>query len=348
LISGTRTNNIAHFTYLNYRDLQKKNGDIIGLREVGFTLKAIQMYKETSIYINRVQSFNPDGTSQFILTDTFIGDIRPMEDDYGCQHPDSIMVNGRNVYYWDNSQGVFIRSAPNGQIALSGPEYKMSRWFKDLTKWIKTSGGSKLLVVNTGANNDFDEIWITFRMGTEIKGLIFSEKRGRFISEINQITESYIHLGNFFAHLYHQRLWIMNIDEGQDWLSWVGVPTYAELEVVSNAEPSKNKVYNAIAVITDHLMQSLAKYVNIPIEASSSGELMESNVPIFDRREGVYFGKIMKDENSKGTGTLLSKKLNGRDLRGRFCFVKLRTEEHDEKVRVDSVVVFSTLSERNI
>jgi hypothetical protein len=348
LISGTRTNNIAHFTYLNYRDLQKKNGDIIGLREVGFTLKAIQMYKETSIYINRVQSFNPDGTSQFILTDTFIGDIRPMEDDYGCQHPDSIMVNGRNVYYWDNSQGVFIRSAPNGQIALSGPEYKMSRWFKDLTKWIKTSGGSKLLVVNTGANNDFDEIWITFRMGTEIKGLIFSEKRGRFISEINQITESYIHLGNFFAHLYHQRLWIMNIDEGQDWLSWVGVPTYAELEVVSNAEPSKNKVYNAIAVITDHLMQSLAKYVNIPIEASGAGELMESNVPIFDRREGVYFGKIMKDENSKGTATLLSKKLNGRDLRGRFCFVKLRTEEHDEKVRVDSVVVFSTLSERNI
>ena len=33
LIEGTRTNNIAHFIYLNYRDLQKKNGDIIGMKE---------------------------------------------------------------------------------------------------------------------------------------------------------------------------------------------------------------------------------------------------------------------------------------------------------------------------
>lgn len=349
LITGTRTNNIAHFVFDGYMDFAKKNGDIIGLREVGFTLKVIQMYKETSVYINRIQTFNPYGTEQFTLTDKFLAKQRPMDDDYGCQHPDSILVNGRNIYYWDNSQGVFIRSAPNGQISLSSPEYKMSRWFKDLTRWIKTSGGSELLVVNTGANNDFDEIWITWRMGTEIKGLIFNEKRGRFISEINQITESYIHLGNFFAHLYHQRLWIMNIDEGQDWLSWAGIPTYAELEVVSNAEPSKNKIFNAIGVIADHLLESLSRYVYIPIEATASGELMETNVPVFERKEGVYFGKIMKDENTKGVfSSALNRKLNGREMRGRFCYVKLRTEEHDEKVRVDSVVVFSTLSERNI
>jgi len=349
LITGTRTNNIAHFTFDDFMDLPKKNGDITGLKEVGFTLKVVQLYKETSIYINRIQTFNPDGTEQFTLTDDFLAEQRPMETDYGCQHPNSIMVNGRNLYYWDNSQAAFIRSAPNGQIALSGPEYKMVRWFKDLSRWIRTSGGGQLLVVNIGANNDFDEIWITFRMGTVVKGIIFSEKRGRFTAEIDQITESYVHLGNFFAHLYHQRLWIMNVNEGQDYLSWVGEPVYAELEIVSNMEPSKNKVFQAIAAVADHLLQSLARFVHIPAEASAVGELMETNIPVFNRREGVYYGKIMKDENSKGVfASSNNRKLNGREMRGRFCFVKLRTTEHDEKVRVDSIVVLSTLSERNV
>ena len=159
------------------------------------------------------------------------------------------MVNGRNLYYWDNSQGKFIRSAPNGQIVL---DVKMKRWFKDIVKWIQTKGGGKTLQTRTGVNNEHDEIWLTFRMGDEVRGVIFSEKQGRYISRINQITESYVHLGNFFAHLYHQTLWIMNVDEGQDYLSWVGVPTYAEIEVVSNIEPVRNKVYNAIALFADH------------------------------------------------------------------------------------------------
>lgn len=349
LISGTRTNNIAHFTFDDYVDLKKNNGDITGLREIGYTLKVIQLHKETSIYIQRIQTFNPDGTEQFTLTDRFLGTVRPMDDNYGCQHPDSIMVNGRNLYYWDNTEGEFIRSAPNGQIAISRPDYKMSRWFKDTLRWIETSGGRQLLEVRVGANNDFEEVWLTFRMGTEVRGVIFSEKNRRFISRLNQITEAYVHLGNFFAHFYHQRIWIMNVDEGQDYLSWSGSPTYAELEVVSNVEDKKNKIFNAIAIFADHLLQSLSKYVYIPADSSGSGDLMESNIPIFDRREGIYFGEILKDENSPGTfASVNDKKMNGRAMRGRHCFVKLKTEEHDEKVRVDAVVIFSTPSERNV
>lgn len=349
LITGTRTNNIAHFTYDDFKDLQEKDGNIIGLREVGYTLKVIQRYKETSIYINRIQTFNPDGTEQFTLISSLLGTLRPMEDDWGCQHPDSITVNGRNIYYWDNSQGELIRSAPNGQIALSHPDYKMSRWFKDLVRWIHTHGGAEQLEVRIGANNEHEEIWATFRMGTEIQGVIFSEKSGRFITRIDQITESYAHLGNFFAHLYHQRLWIMNVDEGQDYLTWVGVPTYAEVEVVSNIEPVRNKVYNAIALFADHQMNSLPKYVYIPEEVSAGGTLMESNVSIWDRHEGIFYGEILKDENSKGNFiNIYDRKMNGNAMRGRHCFVRVNTEEHTEKVRIDSIVIMSTLSERNV
>jgi hypothetical protein len=225
----------------------------------------------------------------------------------------------------------------------------MKRWFKDIVKWIQLSGGASILETRTGANNDHEEIWLTFRMGDEVKGVVFSEKRGRFITRIDQITESYVHLGNFFAHLYHQRLWIMNINEGQEYLYWVGSPVYAEVEVASNVEPLKNKVFTAVALFTDHLLQSLSKYVHIPEEASGCNELLETNIPIFDRREGIYFGEILKDENSKGNFvSIIDRKMNGREMRGRYCYVRFRTDEHDEKVRIDSIVIMSTLSERNI
>lgn len=349
LITGTRTNNIAHFTYNDYKDLPEKDGEIIGIRQIGFTLKIVQKYKETSIYINRVQTFNPDGTEQFTLTDSFIGTIRPMENDYGSQHPDSILVNNRYLYYWDDSQGELIRSAANGQITLSGPEYKMSRWFKDLAKWIKSEGGANLLDVQMGANNEHEEVWVSFRMGDSVQGIIFSEKKGRFTSRIDLLTESYVHLGNFFAHLYHQRLWIMNVDEGQDYLSWNGVERTAEIEIVSNIEPLRNKIYNAVALFSDHQMSSLPLSVFIPQEGSAGNSLMETNIPLWDRREGIFFGEILKDVNSKGNFlNIYDRKMNGNAMRGRFCYVRLTTEEHTEKVRIDSIVVFSTMSERNV
>lgn len=349
LITGTRTNNIAHFTYEDFLDLPKKNGQITGLREVGYTLKVLQLTKETSIYVNRIVNFNADGTEEFTLTNKFLGTVYPMNDDYGCQNPHGIMVNGRNLYYWDNNEGALIRSAPNGQIVISGAEYKMSRWFKELVKWIQDEGGKDKLQVNIGANNEHGEVWVTFNMNGEIKGVIFSEKGGRYVSRLNQVTESYLHLGNFFAHIYQQRLWIMNIDEGQDWLSWSGTPTYAIIETISNIDHVKNKVFTSVALFSDHELECLERYIKIPEEASGVNLLMETNIPRWDRREGVFFGEIMKDINSKGSFSgLYDRKLNGNEMRGRHCFVKFFTEEHDEKVRIDSVVIFSTPSERNV
>lgn len=345
LITGTRTNNIAHFTYEDFMDLPKKNGDITALREVGYTLKVLQMYKETSIYINRIQTFNPDGTEQFTLIDKFLAQQRPESTDYGCQHPDSVMVNGRTIYYWDNSEGAFIRSAPNGQIVL---DVKMKRWFHDLTQWIKSNGGGKVLEVRVGMNNNHDEVWATFNMNGVIDGFIFSEKDGRFKSRINQVTEAYVHLGEFFAHIYHQRLWIMNVDEGQEYLKWSGSYVEAELQFVSNNDAKKNKIFNALAVYCDHLMEIPMEDIYIPVEGSASGTLMETMVAIWEQSEGIYYGQILKDRNSPGNFVDEDDAtMDGREMRGRYCYIRLNTSEHDEKVKLDSVIVFATPSERS-
>ena len=140
----------------------------------------------------------------------------------------------------------------------------------------------------------------------------------------------------------------MNIDEGQDYLSWAGEDTYAIMELVSNIDVAKNKVFTAVALYSDHQWTSLPKTVVIPEEASAVNEIMESNISVWDRREGIFYGAILKDENSKGNFvSTFDKKMNGREMRGRNCFIKLRTDEHGEKVRLDSIIVFSTHSERS-
>lgn len=345
LLEGTQTNNIARFEYNDFVDLPRKNGAITALREIGYTLKALQEYKETSIYLNRIQTFSADGgLSDYTLIDRMLGTIRPTEDDYGCQHPDSVMVNDRYLYYWDNSEGKYIRSAPNGLKAIS--DYKMKRWFKNLSSWIAQSGGSSELVVNSGFNVDHNEVWVTWRLRGVVWGAIFSESHGRWISRIDQKTESYVHLGKWFAHLYNQKLYIMNIDEGQNWLEWAGTPTVGEVQFVSNIYPEKNKVFNSLAVYADHQLECNSRYIIIPYEASDA--LKETLVAVWSKTEGVYYGRILKDQNSPGSfPTENHRTMNGREMRGRYCYVRLRTEEHDEKVRIYSVIVISTNSERS-
>lgn len=348
IITGSRTNNLAHFVYNDYLDLAKKDGPITGLRQVGYTLKALQLYKETSIYINRIVNFNADGTENFTLTNAFLGTIYPLSTDFGCQHPNSIMVNGRNIYYWDQSHGAFIRSAPNGQIDLASAKYKVSRWFTDLVAWIRGNGGSDLVEINTGANNEHEEVWLTFRIGGSVHGMIFSEKDGRFKSRINQPTEAYVHLGDFFAHMYRQRLWIMNLKAGQDYLTWVGEPVYAKIKIASNIEQEKNKIFKAVALYSDHKWISEDKTIIIPEVASAVNEKMETNIAVWDRREGIFYGKILKDANSRGNFVSDNhKKMNGRSMRGRYCYFEFKIEEHSEKVRLDKIIVFSTESERS-
>ena len=71
-----------------------------------------------------------------------------------------------------------------------------------------------------------------------------------------------------------------------------------------------------MALFSDHELDSLAKYVYIPEEASACNQLMESNIPLWDRREGIFYGKIMKDINTPGkiVGSF-DAKMNGREMR---------------------------------
>ena len=344
LYEGTRINNMAWFTYDGFVDLPQKFGRVTGLREIGYTLKVLQMHKESSIYLQRVQTFSADGgEGDYSLVNNLLGTVRPMETDYGCQNPDSILVSGRHLYYWDGNEGKYIRSSPNGQIPIS--DYKMNRWFKELNKWIGANR-SRGMLVNSGANISHEEIWVTWSIDKEVKGLIFSERHNRWISRIDQPADTYVHLGSWFASILRQRLYIQNVDEGQRRLSWAGVDTEALIQFVSNVNVLKNKVFNSVALYADDQFVCFPGDIVIPEEASYAK--MESYIAVWNKSEGIYYGRILKDMNSPGNWVSENHKtMSGREMRGRYCLIRLHNSRHDRKVRMFSAMILSVDSERS-
>jgi len=124
-------------------DLTDSYGDVCGLELVGFTLKAFQQSKVTSIG-NRVnENFNADGTSYQVAINETLGEPRQMIDDYGTVFSKSIVKKDSYVYFYDIHNYCPVRNAPNGNQEIT---YGMSNFWKARSKALLASGISNLKV----------------------------------------------------------------------------------------------------------------------------------------------------------------------------------------------------------
>lgn len=147
----------------NFEFLDKKYGDITRIIYKGFTLKAFQERKTTSIYINKKVIFNADGEEQIIATDRVFNQIKESFQEYGCINPESIVVSERYIYFFDAINGVTVRDAPNGMIPISS--YGMVRYHKDLSEAMTQpfQGATSFIPVRTFVpaiyDGFYDEMW---------------------------------------------------------------------------------------------------------------------------------------------------------------------------------------------
>lgn len=177
-----RTENYIENSYTNrlnvmlsgtpYFDVSDVYGNIVGIEEVGDLMKVIQAHKETSVYIGKVTAKEADGTDITLLSDSVFGAFNRYVPFRGTTYRRSMTVNNRYLYYFDETTGEFIRSASNGQIAISS-SYGMKSWFEDKAKELRESTESKDVIV--GINNQYDEVYITFIIGSTTETLVFFE-----------------------------------------------------------------------------------------------------------------------------------------------------------------------------
>jgi hypothetical protein len=156
LFQDTEINNMSAFDTGNYKILSAKYGGVIGLREIGYTMKIIQEVNYSTAYIGRREITNADGSSQLVLTDNLIGQINDSNFGFGTKYAGSIVVNDNKMYFFDTTKMQVIREAGNAPFAISS--YGMARYFREASGIIQ-NGDYEII---TGFNKQEQSMYMTW------------------------------------------------------------------------------------------------------------------------------------------------------------------------------------------
>lgn len=330
--SETQINDTAVFRFADYEQLPEKYGDIERVVLVGFVLKIIMSHKLISAYIGRTFTLNAEGRDELILSDNLIGDVRPNSEDWGTQNPESVFVYNRDVYFFDRSNAKFCRDSANGTHPIS--DFKYRNWWQDWTIEYPYSP----IKVYGGYNEKHDEIWLTLDNTVDMKTIIFSERRKRWICHVSTEPVGYISMGVNMYKIWDEKIYTMNREIGQGYLTYennqLGQP---KIIIIANQNPWEVKLWQNLMEYSSHefyntssdAIQTL-KNINY-----SSGMRTRLQKNLCEAREGIIYAPIMGDINTPGSDTTEEKVVNGRRIRGEFLIIDL---EADTDVQYQTVL----------
>lgn len=347
------------FEYNEKVDMGERYGSIVGLVQIGYTLKVITETKLISIYINRVSQVNPDGTEEIMMTNKTIGSIIVPEYDYGCKNPESIIKNDRNLYYINIDNGYVIRDSANGQVPISA--YKHASYFNKLFQPLREDIDHKIKVFGAFNKDDAEYILIFNNMNSSLplpldndyNAVVFNEDKNRWVSYITQFDSTLKQpewvdfVANGMITFIDGQLSLEN-DDSSDRATYYGVQRIPNIKTVINIEAKKIKTYQAIAVHSTDKWDmhedgdiSILPSVTYPTGMSSR---LKANKLV--DKEGIFYSEFMGDGNTPSLNYVQGL-LNGRSLRGNVMLLKLRNTVVNKDSKLFSLSIRIKLSEHS-
>lgn len=353
-------NGLSSFDTLgNAEYLDDTFGSINRLKTVGYTLKALQDRKETSIYIQRAYATSADGSGQLAYSSKTFGGINPSETIFGCVHPGSVQVVGNDMYYYDFYTGAVIRSSSNGQYEITSGKYKFNYWISNKTNEItrketKTLFGKTYKAVYTPialvdeTNNEytlnFVKTYIADKRFPNIPVEVYDSNEGptfdyeedrwkMFVDYDLYWTES---LGMNVFSFNEADLYEHNISELPDGtpneLTFYGEQKTMSVEFVMNDSAILIKRPLSIGFRSNKLFSvpSITTLGNASYPAMKS-MLYPNN---FKLKEGYWWSAYLRDMNSPNK-TEEQGLINGRELRGYAIIHKAEYSSNEKAVLFD-------------
>lgn len=346
-------NGLSSFEATNYEVFSSQYGSITGLAQIGFTLSVIQEHKLTSVYIGRAGLYQAQQEGQAIVASTtnVFGTSYRSEDEYGCQHPESILKVNRYLYYYDMSNQAIIRKAANGNTDIT--KYGVKKDIIQLSDRLKLATNLDARVV-CGYDATNDEVLFSFVFygsNPESHTFVFSESpalgedanrwKAQYTLDDTDGTgvDGYCDMGSSLIAFLKGDVWLMNSNSLR--LDLFGIPREAYVELVVNKEMMVNKLFRSIAVISnDNWSAPDWDDIEIPsidlakIEAKS--RLLSSLFKL--DRDGKRWTEFKK--NAMTTSAVPNQKdlLTGKDLQGRLMLLRLKNSS-SSPVYLKSVIV---------
>jgi hypothetical protein len=358
LINLTQVNNLSTWDEGNFNaEINSRFGAIIGMRQIGYTLKIVQWANINSAFIGRRELQNADGSTNLVVTDNLIGTINPSEREFGTKYPGSIISTGQRLYYFDSLKSKYIVDDGNGvnEIALyggpdGGANSTMSKYFRQLANTINASSNYDII---TGFDYLYRDMYVTItnRALNTQETLYYNETQNAWkyfidmehvnaAGDVKYIPDFYGNVGqSFFAFMLGNTFQFNKAVAG-------GLPAYSQLFKFNVDDPVKKLVIETVGMIEP---DKVKVFLTHALHANLSPELVEITVPpnqmypngMYTRlkpgnykyREGVFYADIKRDAYTKGftTDETVIKNLiaNGRPMRGHVCVVRITFSTSD-------------------
>lgn len=324
LFQDTQINNMSTFDEGNYKILSAKFGAITAAREIGYTLKILQEANYSTAFIGRREIQNADGSTQLVVTDSLIGNVNYSEDEYGTKQKGSVVVNDRNLYFFDTIKGVVVRESGNTPFPISN--YYMVRYFSN--KALEAEAGDFMAI---GQFDDWtSQLWFHM-IGTDYsETLCFEDRDGNEYKRWKSWQDMYVisggqkqgvemlgSIGRSFVSYLNGYPW-EHYQYG--YLNYFGVQRDMVVKSVFNISPKEVKVFDTHSIHANmrpgYCIFTVPAVDMYPYGMKS--KLMEGN---YKGREGVYYSEIKGDGYSTGFTTEDSAQfrnglVNGRNMRG--------------------------------
>lgn len=346
-IENTNVNNICKYEYEDYGQLSGKFGSITYAKEVGYTLKVLQERKQTSIYIGRsgLQQAKLEGMDVVTTSENVLGTIYPHNDEYGCQDPASVAVNGRTLYFYDRLNRMFIRAAPNGAIPIS--EYKVRSAFEDIANLIDASTSTVNVLScydlkknelttlfyeshNIGSGADATNYGLMFLDQGDMKRwrtyIDYTDADGNLPERLSYVAGKLISVmgGSVYTHEQNNSLNLLYDDQKS-----------CVIEVIANKASEAVKLYRSVD-LESNKPWAVEFFVpsNDLYENGMYSKLMKGN---FVNIEGKFHSEILRD---MGPDRKVYELFNGREVRGQSLRIRLTDDTGDDN-RLYAVLIKS-------
>ena len=347
-VQDTLVNDLSKVDSTDSITLGERYGTINYIQENGFTLKVLQRYKPTSLYIGRegLKQANLDGQDIVATTDFVLGQPIVSELDYGTTFTEGCTKYLRNIYFYDAYNGAIVRDAPNGLFPIS--DYGIKDWLRDKSQGFIANGIDNISVYSA-YDEKFNLVFFSFIDDTvdssENVTIAFHEPTNKWISFYNFLPDFYGSLGSVLTSWSGETLWLHN--DGTR-MNFYGVQYSQSVKVVANKDPLKVKTFKSIVVDSNKVWNA---GTNGDITIAANGSMTRgasSKIPEawFELREGKYYAHFGRNMLSSSSTLADSDLIEGDELRGSSMAVTLRNSSTDE-TKLFGVIIDSAYSPKS-
>lgn len=334
--ADTHINDTHRFDPINVKYVPYEFGFITALRVRGDVLKVFTGSKELSYYLGK-EAYNSGGdTNGFILTNSPIGSINVYDSDYGTENPESLMMTGNSVYYFDRKNASLVRTSNNGQLDIA--EYGFKTRLRELTALYNANITTSNVFV--GFNDKNNEVIVCFVINGQQYTAVFNERDNTWSHFIDMEDvdgnppQGIINYGEILVVYVDGAPY--QFEAGNDYNTFFGDTKSPVVVCYCNQEPLRNKIFQSLAY------EGVGKW-NIgittpPVENYADGQYTQILKGRQKDFEGIHKSDISRNLKNKQGIINPVYYATGQPMRGQVATLTL-TNEDTTHVVLDAITV---------